>query len=396
MRAKWFGWLNLSNGRAQRELAHADAARDIKDWGTAVQHYAAYVALKPKDWRVRVQLGHALKEAGNLSAAEMAYRAAAAAAPEDADVLLHLGYLLKTMNRESDAEAVFRLCTEVLDRYPDVPRSDEMRRAVDDAARRSSRMLGDQARDARDWGEAARHYRAHLQAEGADVAIWIQLGNVSKELQQFGPAEVAYRRAMELNPMDSEASLQLGHLLKLLCRFNEAQGAFRHSAEIGGSAEAIRELSALDAGGGEAAYGMRAHGVQMNYGTRQYAPDAARVSERPPEVLNGNALRKLLNAQAARDQRSWDVACVLYGAYLAELPSDSDVWLEYAMVLRESGRFQKAYDAAVRAGTNGLDSQTLMLEKVRLLRHLGRHGQAELLSRELALKHGGADAHSQH
>ncbi len=388
MSAMWLRWLASGTGRAMRDLQRADAARDARDWAAAGQSYAAYLTVKPDDWGVRVQLGHALKEAGNLPGAEAAYRDAAASAPEDADVLLHLGHLLKTMGRQSEAEVVFRRCAELLERTPHTPRADEMRRAVDDATRPSFRMLGDAARDARNWLEASRHYRAHLEAEAADGAIWVQLGNVSKEARQFGPAEAAYRHAMLLNPAQPEACLQLGHLLKLLDRLDEAREAFRLAAELGGGTEAVREFSALGAWGRGAASGMGSSEGQGHHGARPFAPDIRGPSERPAEVLTGDDLRALLNAQAARDRRSWDVASALYGTYLAAVPSDPGVWLEYATVLRESGRYQKAYDATIRAGVNGPASVDLMREKVRLLRHLGRHSQAEALSTQLMMEHG--------
>lgn len=381
----WFGWLGSHATRARRKLRQADAARDGRDWPRAAEHYGAYVALKPDDWGIRVQLGHALKECGRLAEAEAAYRAAATAMPDDADVRLHLGHVLKSLGRTGDAAAIFAECLSVLDRNPSMPEGSAIRAAVEDATRRLGRDLGDQARDARNWLQAAQHYRRYLEVESSDSAIWVQLGNVSKEAQQFGSAEAAYRRAMDIAPAQPEAVLQLGHLMKLLDRREDAQEAYRRAVELGGGAEAQREFNALTAWGP----GGRAATAVSDGGASAYAPEPVRKIEKPANQA-GEALRLLLNAQAARDQRSWDIASSFYGSYLERAPSDAGVWLEYAIALRESGRYQQAYDAARHAGTQVPDLPALQREQVRLLRHLGHHSQAEALLRTLMLRKGPA------
>lgn len=394
MSAMWLGWLTSHNARANQRLRDGDTARDARQWDAAAQHYNAYLDLKPKDWGIRVQLGHAMKEAGRLLEAEGAYRAAAEAAPEDADVLIHLGHLLKTLGRPSDADAVFRRCAEVLELQPENPRANEMRRAVSEATRPSFRALGDQARDAREWLEAARQYRAHLELEPTDFAIWIQLGNVSKEAQQFGSAEAAYRRAMDIDPSQPEAALQLGHLLKLLDRRDEAREAYRRATELGGGAEPLREFSALAHWGARGGDERSATERSFFEAARPFSSDIATSDAggtvKKPEILTEATLRLFLNAQAARDQRSWDLACALYGSYVLKSPSDTRAWHEYAAVLRESGRYELAYDAALHARAEGAEPFDLKRERVELLRHLGRHSQAEALLRELVLQNGPA------
>ena len=376
----WLGWLGSRDMRARRKLRQADSARDGRDWVRAAEHYAAYLGLRPADGGIRVQLGHALKESGRLSEAEAAYRAAAILMPDDADVRLHLGHLLKSLGRAADAADVFAECHAVLDRIPAHPDGRTIRAALEDATRLLGRDIGDQARDAGNWLLAAQHYRAYLEAESLDSAMWVQLGNVSKEARQFGPAEAAYRRAMEINPSQPESFFQLGHLLKVLDRREEAQDAFRRAVELGGGPEAQREFSALAAWGPAG----RATTAVSDHGATAYTPEPARKSQTPssPTV---EALRHLLDAQAARDQRSWEIASSFYGFYLECEPFDAAVWLEYATVLRESGRYRRAYDASMRAAAQGLVSAALKQEQVRLLRHLRRHRQAEALLKTLRL-----------
>jgi cytochrome c-type biogenesis protein CcmH/NrfG len=63
--------------------ALGDAARDGRDWAGAAAHYRAHLDRHAGDGGIWVQLGHALKEAGDLPGAEAAYRHAAALRPED-------------------------------------------------------------------------------------------------------------------------------------------------------------------------------------------------------------------------------------------------------------------------------------------------------------------------
>lgn len=80
-----------------------DQARDKQVWSDAIHHYENYVRAHPDDAAIWVQLGHALKESGNHSAAEQAYLKAKDLQPEDADVALQLGHVLKIMGRTHEA-----------------------------------------------------------------------------------------------------------------------------------------------------------------------------------------------------------------------------------------------------------------------------------------------------
>jgi len=70
----------------------ADRARDAGDWLEAQRGYRRWLALRPNDGPIWVQLGHALAEAGDISGAADAYRTAQVLMPRDADLLRCWGH----------------------------------------------------------------------------------------------------------------------------------------------------------------------------------------------------------------------------------------------------------------------------------------------------------------
>ncbi len=93
--------------RAGRDAA--DRARDARRWSEAAAQYRIYLAHFQDDAPLWVQLGHALKEVGDLPAAEGAYRLAAGIAPRDHDIPLQLGHVLKLQGRMEDAAAAYAI-----------------------------------------------------------------------------------------------------------------------------------------------------------------------------------------------------------------------------------------------------------------------------------------------
>lgn len=98
------------------ELRQADALRDQRMWDAAALAYRGYLARRPDDWRARVQMGHCLKEAGDVAAALSAYREAAAGAPNSPDAHLHIGHALKMMG---EGQGAWRAYTRALELEPD-------------------------------------------------------------------------------------------------------------------------------------------------------------------------------------------------------------------------------------------------------------------------------------
>jgi glycosyltransferase involved in cell wall biosynthesis len=73
----------------------ADAARDEREWGVAAELYREYLKAAPRDFGIWIQLGHMLKENGNLDEALAIYRRAARLRRNDPDLLLSLGHVHK-------------------------------------------------------------------------------------------------------------------------------------------------------------------------------------------------------------------------------------------------------------------------------------------------------------
>ncbi|MGG5809966.1 glycosyltransferase [Falsiroseomonas sp. CW058] len=86
-------------------LASGDAAREARRWAEAERAYRDYLAHRPLHWQIHVQLGHAVKEGGDVEAALVHYRHAAQLAPDAADPQLQLGHALRLAGRGGEAAA---------------------------------------------------------------------------------------------------------------------------------------------------------------------------------------------------------------------------------------------------------------------------------------------------
>jgi tetratricopeptide (TPR) repeat protein len=216
-------------------LVSGDAARDRRDWRRAIACYEAFLELRPERWPIRVQLGHAYKEAGDITAAEKAYRTAADVAPADADVFLQLAraYVAgrklqaaraayeRSLELDPEGPALFEL--ESFNReHPSEPSDDE-----GGGVRSPWRSLGDAraARDARTWSAAVPHYQAYLERERRSADVWEELAYVLERAERHHEALEAVRRALALKPGTlSAVSLEAGILRSL--------GRMEDSAEV--------------------------------------------------------------------------------------------------------------------------------------------------------------------
>jgi glycosyltransferase involved in cell wall biosynthesis len=105
---------------------------------------------------------------------------------------------------------------------------------------------GDRARDARNWPDAARHYREALELSANDDAIWVQLGHALKESGDLAGAEAAYRQAVSIDSNVSDTYLQLGHVLKIQNRKDEAASSYLKALSVDPkSRDAYMELRPL-------------------------------------------------------------------------------------------------------------------------------------------------------
>ena len=266
----------FANPSARKALVRALALRDAKAWAAAAVDYRKYLEANPYDQAIWVQLGHALKESGDVVGALAAY-SEALRLKEDSDVLLSFGHLYKVMGLW-DASISFYRRSAALDGNADAvrelrsfgqqppevsptARTDSAIAGAAPAARllsiwrgrlkslfdrwvRRSLARGNYARDHKDWATARERYRAHLDAHPQDFAIWVQFGHVLKEGRQPAQALTAYKTAEAIRPDDADLVLQVGHVYKVLGRPDEARSYYDRAVSLG-ERRAVAELDAL-------------------------------------------------------------------------------------------------------------------------------------------------------
>lgn len=94
------------------------------------------------------------------------------------------------------------------------------------------RKMGDDARDARSWPEAAGFYTRYLEHVPEDSAIWVQLGHAHKESGDLESAQRAYLRALSIEPGNPDTHVQIGHVEKLQGNLNQALAHYRKAIEL--------------------------------------------------------------------------------------------------------------------------------------------------------------------
>jgi cytochrome c-type biogenesis protein CcmH/NrfG len=86
-------WTNRVNHKDSPRI-RANGARDAREWELAARFYVDELNRNVYDPAIWVQLGHALKEAGKTSAAEIAYHKAGTLSGDTLNALLPVGHLL--------------------------------------------------------------------------------------------------------------------------------------------------------------------------------------------------------------------------------------------------------------------------------------------------------------
>lgn len=84
-----------------------NAHRDAGTWLDAARSYRTYLKSRPDDGPIQVQLGHVLREAGDLEGAAEAYLTAETVLGEDADLKLYRGRLARLSGQEAEAVRLF-------------------------------------------------------------------------------------------------------------------------------------------------------------------------------------------------------------------------------------------------------------------------------------------------
>jgi Flp pilus assembly protein TadD len=215
------------------------------------------MALEPEDWPLRVQLGHAYKETGDLSAAEQAYRTAVARAPDDADVQLQLGHLLKLTGRFEEARGAYQRSDDLAPggaaagelaalarvtpqdtgkadghKSPPTREPDPAPAAItaDDRLALWRALVDAQAaRDMKDWDKAASLYTMYL-ARNADAwPIWCEMAFVLERSGRLPDADEALRKAQALNAGSATIRRQRADILRRLGRLMAATTLDRYA-----------------------------------------------------------------------------------------------------------------------------------------------------------------------
>lgn len=93
--------------RLQVLRALGDSARDTRQWTAAAGYYAEYLRLRPDDFSIWVQNGHALKESQRFDEAHAAYTTAEALRPDDADLILNQAHLEKHLGHLKAAAKLY-------------------------------------------------------------------------------------------------------------------------------------------------------------------------------------------------------------------------------------------------------------------------------------------------
>jgi tetratricopeptide (TPR) repeat protein len=272
----------LTSRSSAAALRRGLQARNRHDWPTAAREYKAYLGEQFYDFGIWVQLGHALKEAGQLDEAMDAYATALRLDSKDADLMLSLGHLHKLMGHPVSAIFFYRRsagldgnqhATLELERFglPKPPVSGyrtlalrrlhrTLGRAIAGARSAPRRLLlrphalaarravaeANAARDRRDFAAAAQKYKEFLDLRPADFDIWVQLGHMLKECGRHEDSLGAYNRASGLSPHDADLLLSFGHLHKLMGSRDRALACYRASWEVDGNEPARTEIAALE------------------------------------------------------------------------------------------------------------------------------------------------------
>lgn len=101
---------SVSDKKIMRLLEDANRHQSGQEWSKAAECYGWALELDASRAAVWVQLGHSLKEKGDLQGAREAYEEAVQLDDRDAELHLHLGHLLKNMEYSKAAGLAFAKC----------------------------------------------------------------------------------------------------------------------------------------------------------------------------------------------------------------------------------------------------------------------------------------------
>jgi tetratricopeptide (TPR) repeat protein len=216
-------------------LKKAQAAKTEHDWRGAAELYRQALALRDA-FGTRVQLGHMLKEAGELEAAEAEYLRALTMKPEDSDLHLQIGHFYFVKGEPDESVRFYRKAVELAP--GDAGLQEALRigeRRAADAPFASALDEAMAAMATGRWRDAEEGFSV-LQAAGRADYLGLQ-GHAVKEQGRLEEAADLYRAYAVYAADEGEtaayaAQLQLAQGLQLTGRFSEAAVCFAAARDL--------------------------------------------------------------------------------------------------------------------------------------------------------------------
>ena len=202
--------------RAVGFFRQGDRHRDSKQWAKAAESYRAGLELDPTTQGIWVQLGHSLKELGDLAEAQSAYSRALDLVPDDSDLHVQLGHLYS--KHDYPEKALLHYQAAVTHGSTDF---------------HALHWLAENCRRQGDWGQAVEWYEKLVSSHSDAGDAWVQLGHGYKEIGRFKSAEEAYKKAVSLLPQLDDVYLQLGHLYAIMNDSEQSKAYYILSAKAG-------------------------------------------------------------------------------------------------------------------------------------------------------------------
>ena len=166
--------------------------------------------------------------------------------------------------------------------------------------------LADDARDRKQYGQAAELYDQALRAAApaVDILLLLQCGHMHKEARALPEAEARYLQALSLAPKNAEVLMELGHFYKVAGRYADARRYYQEAlAARPGWADAEHELHRLKG--------------KADLPTDEFLAKTPDQAHGPGQREGGEQDSRLQNelirlADAARDRKQYLVAAELY------------------------------------------------------------------------------------
>lgn len=174
-------------------------------------------------------LGNALVQLGDLSAAESAFRRALAINPDHLAALNNLGILERQLGRLPSAERLLRRALLI------APNDSEV-----------LTNLGVVRFESGDPGEAKKYHAEAVRLSPGDATAWLNLAAAEEATGALEGAANAYGRVMDLAPEFVSAAIKRASLLSKLGRFPEARTLAKNARPlVAGLADSLSDLGVV-------------------------------------------------------------------------------------------------------------------------------------------------------